>query len=207
MKLLHLQLLWIFFSFAGLLVVGIMPATIGLFATTRKWVMNKDEDFSLFKEFWKTFRKEFWKSNLMGFIFGILGYLLYINLSIMKYTEGILAICLFIGFLLCILLLSIILIYIVPVFVHYNLKFSRYFTYSLMIGISYPLHTFLVALVVYGISRLFLWIPGLLPFFSMSLPTYLILVLSLRLFERIERSRESVESSSESLPRYESVDA
>ncbi len=211
MKLLQLQLLWIFFSFVGLLVVGIMPATMALFATTRKWVMKREENFSLFKEFWKTFRNEFWKSNLIGFLLSLMGYALYVNLSIMKYAEGILAICLFIGVILCSLLFITILIYIVPVFVHYNLKLSRYFTYSLMIGISYPVHTILVALIVYIVSRLFFWIPGLLPFFSMSLPAYLIMVLSLKLFERIERRRESEESISENFSnmgqKYGSVDA
>ena len=77
-KLAYVNLLWVFFTALGLGVFGFMPATIALFAVTRKWVMG-DKDVPVFKTFWKTYRKEFFKSTLFGVVLFVIGYIIYFD--------------------------------------------------------------------------------------------------------------------------------
>src|SRR5690625_6922967 len=76
MRLAYVNLLWILFTILGLGIFGIFPATIALFAVTRKWVMG-DRDIPVFSTFWQTFRKEFLKSTLLGWVLFVIGYMIY----------------------------------------------------------------------------------------------------------------------------------
>lgn len=62
MRLVYLNLLWIAFSLLGIVLFGFFPATAAMFSVVRKWIMG-ETDVRVFKEFWQTYRKEFWKSN------------------------------------------------------------------------------------------------------------------------------------------------
>ncbi|WP_084028990.1 YesL family protein [Bacillus sp. J33] len=62
MRLVYLNLLWIAFSLLGIVLFGFFPATAAMFSVVRKWIMG-ETDVRVFKEFWQTYRKEFWKAN------------------------------------------------------------------------------------------------------------------------------------------------
>src|SRR5699024_2801656 len=79
MRLAYVNLLWVLFTALGLGLFGIFPATVALFTVTRKWVMG-DHDIPIFSTFWHTYRKEFFKSTLFGFILFVIGYIIYVDL-------------------------------------------------------------------------------------------------------------------------------
>ena len=79
-RLAYANLLWILFTVLGLGIFGFMPATVALFTVTRKWVMG-DRDIPVFKTFWNTYRKEFFKSTLFGVVLFAIGYIIYIDLA------------------------------------------------------------------------------------------------------------------------------
>src|SRR4051812_27089176 len=86
MRLAYVNLLWFSFTLLGGIIFGIMPATIALFAITRKWEMDKEEDFPIFKTFWESYRKDFIKANLLGvflFIAGGIVVLYYVYLDVL----------------------------------------------------------------------------------------------------------------------------
>jgi uncharacterized membrane protein YesL len=68
------------------------------------------------------------------------------------------------------------------VFAHYDLPITRYFSTSLLLSISFPLQVFGSILGLYMLYRIFLFIPGLLPFFGVSLTILFLTWMSSQIF-------------------------
>lgn len=64
-KIAYINLLWIVFSIAGLLLFGIMPATIAICTVVRKWFL-KEAEFAIFPVFVSTYKQEFFSANKLG---------------------------------------------------------------------------------------------------------------------------------------------
>ena len=179
----YVNLLWIFFTILGLGVLGIMPATVSLFAITRKWVMS-EQDIPVFKTFWQTYRKEFIKSNLLGVILFAIGYILYIDLAFLP-VGGFFKVIRW-GLIVCGLLYIIILLYIFPIYVQYEWKNRLYIKYALLLGAAHPHYTLLMIIGVVALYYISAMIPGLIPFFSIALLSYIVMWTSYRVIKRIE---------------------
>ncbi|GHH99952.1 YesL family protein [Neobacillus kokaensis] len=190
MRIAQFQLLWIAFSLCGGIVLGTMPATIGLFTVMRKWLQGNEDNQSYVKIYWNTFRKEFWKANLIGLIFTIIGFLIYMNFSLIRYTHGIVYWLLVIFVFMISILFVILLFYIFPVYVHFENKFSRYFSLSILIGMSFPFHTALMIIGFYLVYLLLLFIPGLIPFLSIGLFSLVSMWVSMKVFHSMEVKKE-----------------
>ncbi|MDR4984707.1 YesL family protein [Bacillus cereus] len=190
MRIAQFQLLWIVFTLCGGVIFGIMPATVALYTTVRKWMMNNNDNLSFVKVYWTTFRKEFWKANALGIMLALSGLLIYLNLSLIRFSNGAAYWFLLIFVFMLSILFFILLLYIFPVYVHFDIKFSRYFSVSLLIGILSPFHTLLMIIGYYVLILLFKTIPGLIPFFSVSLFSFLSMWVSMRVFNRMEKIKE-----------------
>ena len=132
-RLAYANLLWILFTLLGLGIFGFMPATVAFFTVTRKWVMG-DRDIPVFKTFWTTYRQEFFKSTLFGFLLFAIGYIIYIDLAFSP-TGGLFTL-LRIALFICGIAYVILLLYIFPIYVHYDWRKRLYIKYALLIGIS-----------------------------------------------------------------------
>lgn len=191
MKLAYANLLWIAFTLLGGILFGLMPATTALFTITRRWMINKDEDdFSVFKLFWSTYRINFFKSNLLGSFFIISAGILYIyfqNIHLVpdKYSQ------VFQIFLYSIVIAySITVVFIFPVFVYFNGGISQYIKNSFVIGLSFPHYALYMLLLVGGIITIFLFIPSLLLFFGGSFLAFVTLKIASKVFVKIEERQE-----------------
>lgn len=180
------QLIWILFSVLGLIVVGIFPATFTMFAICRKWI-NKQTDFSLFKTFWKLFQTSFFKTNILGYGIVAVGY------SIFYYFR------LFIGsndtfqlvFFFIVSTISIIFImtilFVIPVFVHFDIRLIQVMKFSLITAISNPIQVITMAVVIVIFTMIMIMFPGLFPFFSFSVLAYVLMWLANTAFINMER--------------------
>ncbi|MEH7012700.1 YesL family protein [Neobacillus niacini] len=191
MRIAQFQLLWVVFSLCGGVVLGIMPATAGLYTVLRKWMQGNDEQQSYVKVYWAAFRKEFWKANVLGLILTIIGFLIYLNFSLIRLSQGVSYWLLLIFLFMLSILFFILLLYIFPVYVHLETKFRRYFSLSILIGIAFPFHTLLMVIGYYVIYLLFINIPGLIPFFGISLFSTLSMWVSMKVFNSMEQTKES----------------
>ncbi|PFR29043.1 hypothetical protein COK19_07295 [Bacillus cereus] len=186
MKIAIFQIIWIALTLMGGIILGLMPATVGLFTVIRKWRMGNEQLRSLVEIYWITFRKEFWKANTIGFVLFSIGFLIYLNFSIIRFTNGLMHLLLFIFIITLSILFLILLLYVIPVFVHFEFKLQQYLTMSLLLGISFPFHTILLAFGYYILFRLFLWVPGLIPFFSVSVVAFFTMWVSMNIFHTME---------------------
>lgn len=169
-RLLYLNVLWIIFTLLGVGIFGFMPATVAAFTITRKWIEGED-DVPVFKLFWNSYKKDFLKTNILGFILIVLGYILYIDFVFLPTDQGIFFF-LRIVLIMCTILYLIVLLYIFPLYVYYKQKFRFYLKNALLLGISYPHFTF--GLFVF----ILLWyyvlesVQILIPLFSVSVFVY-----------------------------------
>lgn len=178
-----LQLMWIGLTLLGLVVLGISPATVGLFTVMRKRLQGQDELRTLTREYWTTYKKEFINANKIGVILMIIGYFLVVNFKIvmtMGGTQGLLMLTILV---MITILYTIMVMNIFQVFAHYELPFSRYFSASLLLSISFPIQMIGSMLGIYLLYRVFLIIPGLLPLFGISIIVLFLTWMSSQIFK------------------------
>lgn len=186
-----LNILWLLFSLLGLFVLGIFPATVALFAVMRKLIMST-ENVSILKLFWITFKVEFFKANIIGYIFFIVGILLYIDLRVLQQLDTN-----FFNLLMTIITYIIGLIYLLtllhvfPVFVHFNLKTREYIKYAFILSIGRPLQSLLMIIVLGIVIVLLIQVPGLIPVFGGSLISLIIMKISSGSFPEIDSATPS----------------
>lgn len=190
MRLAYANLLWILFTIMGLGIFGVFPSTVGLFAVVRKWVMG-ETDIPVFKTYWKVFRDEFGKGNLLGYIFLIIGYVIYIDLRFFQSHHSIIFLILSYFMIILAFLFILTMLYFIPVYVHFDLKKYQYLKQAFLIVILQPFGTILMVLGALAVYYLMTYVPGLIPFFSASLMTYVLMWIAYRVFDRLEKKMQN----------------
>ncbi|WP_449539333.1 YesL family protein [Ferdinandcohnia sp. Marseille-Q9671] len=183
-RLVYLNLVWLLFTVVGFVIVGFFPATVALFAVTRKLILG-DEDIPIFSTFWGVYKKEFLKSNLLGLFLFIAGYILYVDLAFLPTTSTLYIVIRYALIAVCSIFI-VMLLYIFPVYVHFNGNIKTYLKNAVMYGLSFPLITFVMVLGIMALYVGFNFVPSLLPFLGASVLAYGIMWLALKVFARIE---------------------
>ncbi|RLQ94866.1 YesL family protein [Falsibacillus albus] len=190
MKLACLNLLWLSGILIGVGAAGMFPSTVAMFSVVRKWNQSGDLDLPLISYFKKEYQREFLKSNLYGYAWVAIGLILYADLHFFRGIPSLTGILFtFFFFLLGVIYLAA-LLFAFPVYVQYELGIFQYIRNAVYIALSNPLYSILMALGLYFPYYLMMKIPGLLPFFGGSLITLPLMLLSLRLFELIEKKNK-----------------
>ncbi|MBN8199812.1 YesL family protein [Bacillus sp. NTK034] len=185
MKLAYVNLLWLLFTVAGLIVFGFMPATASLFTIVRKWQMKQTE-VPVWDTFLSIYKKEFAKSNLLGFILVICAGIILLDLLFVNGLEGGLQLLFFVPLLIISALYFITLMYLFPVYVHYDLRVTEYIKNSCLFGIlNLPL-TLILAASAGSIIFLLLNSPAFIPFFSAVSITWILMYGGMSSFRKIE---------------------
>jgi len=177
-----LQLLWIGLTLLGLVVLGISPATVGLFVVMRKRLQGQDGLRSLTSDYWTTYKAEFINSNKIGVILIGIGYFLVLNLRIVLTINGSFGLFMITLMVMISILYAVMVMNIFQVFAYYELPLLRYFSTSLLLSISFPIQVIGSVMGLYVFYRVFLIIPGLLPFFGISVSILFLTWMSSQIF-------------------------
>lgn len=184
MRLAYVNFLWVFFTMSGLVLFGFFPATVAMFAVVRKWV-RKETDVPVFNLFWKTYKADFLKSNLLGLIISFAGFVLYFNFTVIEDAVTPALKWLYIPYIIITAMYILTLLYIFPVFVHFNIKIREVFRNAFILMTVSPLITCSKVVLTGVLCFLFLQFPGVIPFFSGSLIAILLMFLSNNLLQKI----------------------
>lgn len=189
MRLALLNMLWIGFSAAGLLVFGLAPATCAMFAVTRKWAIG-NTDIPVFQTFYTEFKKGWGRSVILGLILSLTALLLYVDFRIaaVYFRDQPAVISLFISLF---IIYAIILSYIFPIYVHYEMNQIEALKYSFMIGFARPLVSFLMIVSAIGFVLLSLFHVTFLLFFSGSALSLVLTKLAFRAFRALDVRHET----------------
>ncbi|MDR4888380.1 YesL family protein [Fredinandcohnia sp. QZ13] len=185
-RLAYVNLLWLLFMGIGLFVLGAAPSTAAMFSIFRKWIKG-ETGIPVFSFFWENYKKEFWKANCLGTVLTGISIVLYLDWRLISSIQGFLKPIL-IGCLLGVgFLFLVVMIYIFPVYVHYDYKTLQYIKTAFLIGISYPLHTIAMIFSVICVILISIVFNGVgLLFFGSGL-SYILMYISNLLFNKISK--------------------
>ncbi|MBO0961609.1 DUF624 domain-containing protein [Neobacillus sp. MM2021_6] len=201
MKLLYLNLLWILFTLAGLIIAGLFPATVAMFTVMKGYLAG--ENVRVFNAFKKVYKEEFRRANRLGLVLLLLPIILYTDWQFTNYLSGtveMMAKGILIG---STCLYVVMLIYIFPVYLQINRKVFTALKMAFLIGITYPFNTFMMLTSIASLLFLFVFLPmaGYL-FFSSGLAC-MVSFFSFRLFQKIGDRAEKLQNRER--PRWTSI--
>lgn len=186
-RLLYLNVLWFGFTLIGLVIAGFGPSTLALFDTIRRWFMSgMGNDKELFLFYYKSYKKHFISGNIMGWSVLLISYVLLVNYRFTNFRmEGIFQVVNVMTVVVAVAC-AIVLAYLIPLFVHYDLQWKDYLKKAVILAVIQPLPTFLIvlwmAIVLYIAEAIF---PYSLLLFSSSF-VYGIMGLTYSSFKRNE---------------------
>jgi len=184
-RLAFLNILWISFSLMGLLVFGFFPATVAMFAVVRKWMLQKD-DVGIFRTFGDTYKREFWKSNLLGLIISVISLVLYIDFAFIKDSTNQFVSIFYIPLFIITLIFICMLFYIIPIFVHFNMSMKQVWKSSFFVMIMYPLSTLYMLVGSFGICFILSYAPPICLLYSGNILALFIMKPAWRAFEKLK---------------------
>lgn len=190
--LLYVNLLWICFTLLGLIVFGYGPSTVAMFTIFRKWSMGRS-DVPVFQTFWKSFRQEFFKANALGLVLLAIGYMLYINLNHLELQGEWISMVSHYVLVITTIIYGIMLIYIFPVYVHYENKFLTYFKNAILIAVYQPFRTIYTIAACLTLYYLFFKVPVFIFLLGASLTSFVLMWITYRTFQKIEYRQERLQ--------------
>lgn len=191
LKFVYLNFLLIGFTIIGLIVFGLFPSYVATLTIVRHWILGK-RDIPMFVEFWKTYKKEFYKSNIIGLLLVLFGYTIYLNFLFIFNIENDLLFFIYVPNLTMFLIYYCFVIYIFPFYVHFDIKLKDVIKNSLFLIFSSPFYSIML-LISSGVLFLILYIfPGFTLFIGGSLyACYLMFVTKLN-FERLLNKKSNL---------------
>jgi uncharacterized membrane protein YesL len=151
-----------------------------------------ETDVPIFGTFLNTYKKEFVKSNQLGWVMALIGMFLYFDFKFLITVGGTIQYVLSIPLLIVSILFFITLVYLFPVYVHYELRLIQYIKNSFYIGIINMHITILMIAVTILLGILYSSIPGIVPFFSISLFALMMMTGAKQSFNRIEAKQKNL---------------
>ncbi|WP_052000632.1 YesL family protein [Gracilibacillus boraciitolerans] len=116
-----LNILWVIFTLIGLIICGAFPATVAAYHVSRQWVQGKS--ISIFSEYLSEYKKCFIHANILGWSTAppvFLTVLLALRLAVISQSQYSSIFVMIFSFLF--LIISIYIIFLLPVYTHYNVK-------------------------------------------------------------------------------------
>ncbi|MFP7169538.1 YesL family protein [Terribacillus halophilus] len=188
----YVNILWLIFLLPGLVVFGVFPATAAMLTIIHQWLQGKT-DISIFGTFLETYKKEFINSNKLGYMFVLLGYILYLDFLFLTAAPDA-ALYLTIPFLIITSFAFSAGLYAFPMLVHYEMKPLQIVKRAFFIMMLNPCQTFLMLIGTMGVGSMLWYFQGLALFFSFSILALIIMMPAARAFERMEKKSANLQA-------------
>jgi len=185
-KLMYLHLLWAVFTLLGLIAFGLFPATAGVFAVARKW-MEEGEDTLIFKTFINVYKSTFIQINGLGYVMVGIGAFLTYDFILSREFVGSMIIHILLLFFSVLFIL--VLCYLFPVFVRYDLQFFLYFKQTFLVVLARPVESIGMLICLILLYYLLILLPVLFVMAGSSIIAFLLMALAYRSFTKIEERK------------------
>ncbi|KAA9015996.1 YesL family protein [Niallia endozanthoxylica] len=185
----YINLLWIGLTLMGLVVFGFFPATISMFAVIRKWLMG-ETDIPVFRTFWETYKSNFFRSNGLGLIIVIVAGLIVLDLVFMRNAGGSFINVIQIPIYLFMFAAVMTMLYLFPIYVHYELKLTQMIKNSFLMMLINPIENLVMIAGIVSIFFVVKFLPGLGFFFGGSLSAAVIMSTCFIVFKKMDKKRQ-----------------
>lgn len=184
-KLAFLNFLWIAFSILGLFVAGAFPATVATLNVSRKWI-GGEQDLKIWKTFKGTYRQEFFSANILGWLFTLIGLVLYFNYRLLAASQGEVLFIVPIAFYIVTFIYIFIVIWTFPLLAHYQASIMQHLKNALVIGLTKIHISIAKVIVIFSVLYLSLELPVLIPFYTFSICSLVWIWLSMHVFSQLD---------------------
>lgn len=185
----YLNFLWVVFSLFGMIVLGIAPSTSALFAVIRK-LHQGEEEIPITKTFFTYYRKDFWMANALFYILFAVGAILVVDMFFLYHVHNLLS-TIFLYLLIVLSILYIImLLFIFPVFVHFDLKLFGYIKQAFLIGMMNPLYVVMMVISLMVVHFILIYFKTLFFIFGGSLSALIIMATCDQVFKKLKQGSE-----------------
>src|SRR5690625_620818 len=158
-RLAYLNFLWIGFTLLGFGLFGFFPATAAMFKVVRTW-LKKSTDIATMQTFWTEYRQNFKQINIIGFVYIIIGILLYVDFKFFQASHLILFNMISIFILIAAIIYVIACLYLFPMYAHFQLTTFEYIKYPFLYTIGRPIQALMLLGVFIATFLIFYFIPG-----------------------------------------------
>lgn len=183
------NLLWIAGSILGLILFGFFPATAALFAVCRKWVMGESE-IPVFQTFWKAYKEEFMKSNILGVLVVLVGFVLYIDLYYLLQIGDNPLKWLFIPLTGISIIFGLLMLYVFPVMAHYDTNIKNVCKNSFIYVFTSPILSLMTLLGCILIYMIQVRLPGMFIIFGGSVVALMLTASTHYVFKKHHNTRD-----------------
>ncbi|TMW71025.1 YesL family protein [Alteribacter natronophilus] len=185
----YINVLWIVFTLAGAVLLGLFPATAAMFSVIRRWLMG-DTDLPVFTTFWKYYKIEFLKSNQLGIVIYLLSSIFVFNLFFLHANIGELFTWTSAPLLAGLLLFLMILSYLFPAYVHFDLSLFKTAKNAFLTMLVSPGHTLLMLISLGAFYTLVSAVPALGFIFGVSYSGFIMMWFAHHAFNRIQEKQQ-----------------
>ncbi|MCM3123904.1 MULTISPECIES: YesL family protein [unclassified Mesobacillus] len=191
-KFAYINLLWMGFSLAGLIVLGFFPATVAMFTIIRKWLKGETE-IPIFRTFWTTWKSEFFRSNGLGLLVAaVVGLIVFNMVFVEKSVTGFTSV-IQIPIYLFMFAAIMTIMYLFPVYVHFELKWFQMVKNSFLMMLISPIENIVMIAGIIAVLFVVKFIPALGFFFGGSLIAVIIMSAAYLVFGKMDRKRRVTE--------------
>ncbi|MFD2044535.1 YesL family protein [Ornithinibacillus salinisoli] len=197
MRLVRLNLVFLLACLSGFVLFSFFPAIVAAFAVADQWTKG-NTDISVWKEFWKHFKANYVRSQLVGYIIGLAVFIIYVDFTFFQQLDGGM-IKTPIMMVLAILLLGIAItaLYIFPTLLTHDIKLKDLFRTSFFTGLSYIHWSMINLLGIVGILLVSYRFPGTLFFLTGSSIVLWMTCMNQIIKSKVERRYEQLKSVAE----------
>lgn len=186
MRLALLNVLFVFFSCAGLIIFGVAPAYTAMVAIFKK--LYEGKELSIVSSFYHVFKAEFFKSNKFGLLYSYFLILLFVNfLFIQTLPTQLQTVAMFIIILLAIFLLMSF-IYIFPLYLKFETTTWRLIKNSFYVSLAFLPRTLLTIALIIALLALCIYQPILIFIFGFSTLSAITVINSSDCLQKIQPS-------------------
>ena len=189
-RLAYINLLWILFTLGGFVVFGFFPATIAMLATLRQFIRKNHPP--VFQTFWQYYKKEFFNSNKLGLIIGVIGLILFMNIRLLQSTSNDMSSFLFYSSIIMSGIYFLIICYTLASYVEVDQPLGTHLKNALLITISNPIPSLFI---IFGFAAVYFavtYLSGLGFFFSVSILGLVILSSANLAYKNILKKQEKL---------------
>lgn len=184
-NLVYLNLLWVFFTLIGLVVFGFMPSTLAMYKILKELLTGK-ENIKIFSTYWKVYKSNFIKINIIGLIMVLIGSILVIDLNFFRAQSGTIYVIInyFMYFLAFLYIMDF--LYVFPVYINYDIKIRYILKNALFFVFLTPLENIKMIIGLILVLAIFYVLPSLIPFLGIALPVFVLSWVSKTTIEKVE---------------------
>jgi len=185
----YINLLWIFFTIIGGVLLGFFPATTAMFAIIRDWLQGNNDD-PLFTGFWQYYKKDFWKSNRLGAFIVLIVAFITIDIFFISTNLNEVLTWTYIPLFAFMFLFILFLFYIFPAFVNYDLKVIQLIRNSFLIMLVHPFNSFIIIICLISCYYIMKLLPALAFLFGGSIYAFITMWLALNAFDKVQNRQK-----------------